>query len=136
MKQISNDESFDEAFKIITSNKSKANSLKQALLKNKKYDKDLNLRIIKNLEEFESDLENLYDILRDLKLSIHDSNLNHKNISKEKDKNKNEIKNKNKKEMLHLNNDFESFNKNYMNPNKTYIMTSQYERNNQKKLFK
>ena len=127
MEPTSNDSTFDEAFKIITSNKSKANSLQKLFLNNNKYDKDLNSKTIQFLNEFEYDLKTLYDILRDLKLSIHDIHNKNDNIKKE-DENKNNQKDlnlnnytKNKKYNFDIKNNFEN---NNGRVNKTYVMTS------------
>ena len=72
---------FNEAFNIITSNKSKSNSLRQSLLQNLSYNDDPNSKVIGFLGEFEYDLNSLYDILKDLQLSYYDihNNLNKSN---------------------------------------------------------
>ena len=46
MEPISIESQFDEAFKIISTNKSKANSLRQSLLKNNNYNCNQNMQII------------------------------------------------------------------------------------------
>ena len=123
---------FEEAFKIITINKNKANSLRQNSLKNKN-DND-NLKIIQYLGELEYDLKTIYDILRDLKSSYFNmqSNLNNpkikkdENIKEEQKYIKKDIK-KDKKEQLYLKNDFGN---KIEGNNKTYVMTSnQFEDN-------
>ena len=143
MRPSLNDSVFDEGFKIITSNKSKANMLRQSLLKNNKDDSDLNMQIIQYLGEFEYDLKTLFDILRDLKLSFHEihntlinSDLNNKNNSNINEENKNEtkkefngLKNNNKKERLYLKNDYENFKKKCHTIRRTYAMTSQLDDN-------
>ena len=66
---------FEEAFRIISANKSKANSLRQSILNAINYDSNFNLKIRQYLGEFEYDLKILYEILNDIKLSFN------KNIS-------------------------------------------------------
>ena len=144
MEPTSNESTFDEAFKIITSNKSKANSLQKLFFNNNKYDKDLNTKTIQYLNEFEYDLKTLYDILRELKLSIHDIVNKNNNIKKENEnKQKDVILNNyetNKKDhavpdavvpppILHIKKNFDNFENNYCRVNKTYVMTSQNENN-------
>ena len=143
MRPTLNDSVFDEGFKIITSNKSKANTLRQSLLKNNKDDNDLNMQIIQYLGEFEYDLKTLFDILRDLKLSFHEihntlinSDLNNnKNNNNIKEENKIETKKEfnglknNKKERLYLKNDYENFKKKCNTIRRTYAMTSQLDDN-------
>ena len=122
---------FEEAFKIITINKNKANSLRQSSLKN---NKDDNLEIIKYLGELEYDLKTIYDILKDLKLAYFNkqTNLekpksNNKNIKEEKKYTKKDIK-KNNKEIF-LKNDFDY---KIEGNNKTYVMTSNQFEDNRK----
>ena len=133
MNPTLNDSLFDEAFKIISTNKAKANSLRQSLLKNNNYENDQNLNVIQYLGEFEYDLKTLFEILRDLKLSYHEihntltySNINNKNIKNfEKEESKKLEGKKNKKEPC-LYNNFNDY-KNTMNGigfNKTYYMTN------------
>ena len=54
MKLTLNDSLFDEVFQIISTNESKANSLRQSLLKNNNFDNndELNMKIIQSLGEF------------------------------------------------------------------------------------
>ena len=70
--QTLNDEVFLEAFNIISSNKTKANFLRQNLLQNLSYENDTNSKVIGYLGELEYDLKSLYDILKDLQLSYHE----------------------------------------------------------------
>ena len=72
LPQTLNDTVFNEAFNIISSNKSKANFLRQSLLQNLSYDNESNSKIIGYLGELEYDLKSLYDILKDLQLSYHE----------------------------------------------------------------
>ena len=67
-----NDALFNEAFNIISTNKSKSNSLRQSLLQNLSYNEESNSNIIGFLGELEYDLNSLYDILKDLRFSFHD----------------------------------------------------------------
>ena len=139
MEPTLNDSIFDEAFKIITTNKSKANSLRQLLLKDNNNDNDLNLQVIEYLGEFEYDLKTLFDILRDLKLSFHDIRNTLNNSIKEKDINKdisikeqNDLDNNKKereRERLYLNDDAEIFETTPNVIKKTYSMTSKKIRN-------
>ena len=139
MEPVLTDTAFDEAFKIISSDKSQANSLRQLLLKNNKNDNDLNMKIIQYLGELEYDLKTLYDILRDLKISFHDirnsvinSNMDNNNKNKNIKKDNNKVmlkdnkapKNNNKKEGLYLQNDFDKLEQNFNGITKTYAMTS------------
>ena len=74
--QTSNDILFNEAFNIISSNKSKSNFLRQSLIQNISYNDESNPNVIGFLSELEYDLNNLNDILKDLHLSysnIHNS---------------------------------------------------------------
>ena len=129
MENSLNESMFDEAFKIISMNKNKANSLRQFLLKNSKYDTDEN-KVIQYLGEFEYDLKTLYNILRDLKISYHNKNGEMKeNIEEKNNKNNKEINNhkknkQNKKEKLQLNNDYDNLGNNYEGISKTYSMTT------------
>ena len=129
MENSLNEPMFDEAFKIISMNKNKANSLRQFLLKNNKYDNDEN-KIIQYLGEFEYDLKTLYNILRDLKISYHNKNREMKgNIKEENNKSKKETNNhkknkQSKKEKLILNNDYDNLGNNYDGISKTYSMTT------------
>ena len=119
MEPISIESQFDEAFKIISTNKSKANSLRQSLLKNNNYNCNQNMQIIQYLGEFEYDLKSLYDILRELKLSYHDTpgNLIHsillRNKRKDQFQKENEKNNRNcyfrNKKLPCLNKCFERF---------------------------
>ena len=70
--QTLNDEVFLEAFNIISSNKTKANILRQNLLQNLSNENEPNSKIIGYLGELEYDLKSLYDILKDLQLSYHE----------------------------------------------------------------
>ena len=92
MELISKDYIFDEAFKIISTNKLKANSLRQSLLQNNNHNDELNLKTIQFLGEIEYDLKSLYDILRDLKISYNDmpNNLIHSTFIKNRIKQENE----------------------------------------------
>jgi len=67
-----NDSLFKEAFHIVESNESKANSLRQILLNKLEYNNELNSEIIGYFGELEFDLKSLYDILKELKISYHD----------------------------------------------------------------
>ena len=129
MEQNQNDSLFNEAFKIISTNKTKANSLKQSLSKDNENNKDNNLNIIQYLSEFEYDLKTLYDILRDLKLLYHEMNNN--KINKNIKENNNKDYKKNKKDRLHLKNEFNLDDNKDDGISKTYIMTTQYDNNNQ-----
>ena len=130
MEPSLNDSVFDEAFKIISTNRSKANLLRQSLLKNNNYDNNPNLKVIEYLGEFEYDLKTLYDILRDLQLSYHDmhnalicSNIKNKNINLYGKEDNTEFKDK---KGPGLNNDFDN-NENRIKGiglQKTYEMTS------------
>ena len=71
---------FEEVFNIISANKSKANSLRISLLNTINIDNNLILEIRKCLGEFEYDLKILFDILKDLKLSIENHNNNIKDL--------------------------------------------------------
>ena len=120
MKLTLNDSLFDEVFQIISTNESKANSLRQSLLKNNNFDNndELNMKIIQSLGEFEYDLKTLYRIVRDLKLSyndIHNTLIDSNNKKEEYDKFDNI--NKYKKE-------FDDFENRLKEGNKTYYMTS------------
>ena len=131
MKLTLNDSLFDEAFQIISTNESKANSLRQSLLKNNNFDNndELNMKIIQCLGEFEYDLKTLYRIVRDLKLSYNDIHNTLINSKKEEYDNKFKFDdiNKYKKEKIYSD-DFENKLK---EGNKTYYMTSsQVNRNN------
>ena len=142
MEPTLNDSVFDEAFKIITSDKSKANSLRQLFLKDNKDDNDLNSKAIEYLGEFEYDLKTLFDILRDLKLSFHEIRNTSINSNKNKDTNikeENDINKKYfndfktiKKERLYLN-DSDIFGKMPNEVKKTYSITSKRDNNNNSK---
>jgi len=67
-----NDALFNEAFNIISSNKSKSNELRQSLLQNLSYNEESNSDVIGFLGELEYDLNSLYNILKDLRFSFHD----------------------------------------------------------------
>ncbi len=119
MELISKDSIFDEAFKIISTNKLKANSLRQSILQNNNPNDELNLKTIQFLGEIEYDLKSLYDILRDLKISYNDmpNNLIHSSFRN------NRIKEENEKNNL---NDLDKINNNNIlkEPSKTYYITS------------
>ena len=123
MKPPVNNYIFEEAFKIISLNKSKANSLRQSILCSMNYDNDLNLKIRQYLGEFEYDLKILYDIITDIK-SLFDKNENTLNISTtvepEGDQSHMSISNdiKNEKRFLKKNNSTKLFNK---HKNKLYL---------------
>ena len=70
--QTLNDEVFLEAFNIISSNKTKANFLRQNLLQNYENEINTNSKVIGYLGELEYDLKSLYDILKDLQISYHE----------------------------------------------------------------
>ena len=72
MSQTLNDALFNEAFNIISSNKTKSNFLRQTLLQNLSYNDESNSKVIGFLGELEFDLNSLYDIVKDLQLSYHD----------------------------------------------------------------
>ena len=59
MKITLNDIIFNEAFNIISQNKSKANSLRLSLLNTFNYDNEISFKIRKYLGEFEYDLNTL-----------------------------------------------------------------------------
>ena len=133
MEPISIESQFDEAFKIISTNKSKANSLRQSLLKNNNYNCNQNMQTIQYLGEFEYDLKSLYDILREIKLSYHDTpgNLIHSlllrnkrrdQIEKENEKNNRDCLFRNKKFPC-LNKCFDEINNKLKGPCKTYCMS-------------
>ena len=125
MELISKDSIFDEAFKIISTNKLKANSLRQSLLQNNNHNDELNLKTIQFLGEIEYDLKSLYDILRDLKISYNDmpNNLIHSSFRNNRIKEENE---KNEK----VYNDFDKINNKLKEPSKTYYITSNKFENN------
>ena len=81
-----NDKLFLEAYNIISSNKSKANSLRQSLLQNISCDNDPNSKVIGFLGELEYDLKSLYDIIKDIQFSQNDNQDNYYNepINEEK----------------------------------------------------
>ena len=70
MKPPLNNYLFEEALRIISTNKSKANYLRQSILNTINYESDFNLKIRQYLGEFEYDLNILYEIIRDIKLSF------------------------------------------------------------------
>ena len=72
-----NDKLFLEAYNIISSNKSKANFLRQSLLQNISYDNDSNSKVIGFLGELEYDLKSLYDIIKDIQLSQNENQNNY-----------------------------------------------------------
>ena len=74
-----NDKLFLEAYNIISSNKSKANSLRQSLLQNISCDNDPNSKVIGFLGELEYDLKSLYDIIKDIQLSQNEEQNNNNN---------------------------------------------------------
>ena len=133
MEPTSIESQFDEAFKIISTNKSKANSLRQSLLKNNNYNCNQNMQIIQYLGEFEYDLKSLYDILRELKLSYHDTpgNLIHsillRNKRKDQFQKENEKNNRNcyfrNKKLPCLNKCFDEMYNKLKGPCKTYCMS-------------
>ena len=81
-----NEKLFLEAYNIISSNKSKANSLRQSLLQNISCDNDPNSKVIGFLGELEYDLKSLYDIIKDIQFSQNDNQDNYYNepINEEK----------------------------------------------------
>ena len=81
MKSAQNDSIFDEALKIVSINKSKANALRLTLLKSLNNGNDIILRIRQYLGEFEYDLKTLYNIIKDLKLLFFDNEQNNFNNS-------------------------------------------------------
>jgi hypothetical protein len=83
MKIALNDTNFNEAFNIISSNKSKANSLRLSLLNTINYDNEIILKIRQYLGEFEYDLKILYDILKEMKLSYDNYNTLQNSLNKE-----------------------------------------------------
>ena len=91
--QSINDKLFLEAFNIITSNKSKANFVRQSLLQNLSYDNDSNSKVIGFLGELEFDLKSLYDIIKDIQLSQNETQNNY--YSEPINEEKKEIGNKN-----------------------------------------
>ena len=129
MKLTLNGPLFNEVFQIICTNESKANSLRQSLLKNNNFDNndELNMKIIKCLGEFEYDFKTLYRIIRDLKLSyngIHNNSLNSNNKKEElKNENDNKIRNKFDNSNKYKE-DFDDFKNKLKGKNKTYYMTS------------
>ena len=133
------DSLFNEAFKLITTNKSKANSLRQSLIENDKNDENNNLKTIQYLGEFEYDLKTLYDILRDLKLLYNEMNNKNHIINKNIEGKFNKIgidsnnNNKSKKVRIHLQNDFDIYDNKYDGISKTYSMTTSQFDNNQKR---
>ena len=126
MELISKDSIFDEAFKIISTNKLKANSLRQSLLQNNNHNDELNLKVIQYLGEIEYDLKSLHDILRDLKISYNDipNNLIHSSFRN------NRIKEEENEKQF---NDFDKINNKLKEPSKTYYITSNKFGNNSKK---
>ena len=94
MNPTYNDSIFEEALKIISINKSKANSLRLSLLQNLNNDNELILKIRQYLGEFEYDLNILYNIINDLKtlkINNNQNNLNY-SINNEEEKNNYNIK--------------------------------------------
>ena len=141
MKLTLNDSLFDEIFQIISTNESKANSLRQSLLKNNNFDNndELNMKIIQSLGEFEYDLKTLYRIVRDLKLSYNDIHNTLINSNNKKEEGDNKIKfdylNKYKKGKIYFN----EFENKLKEGNKTYYMSSSkvnYNNNNRCKNIK
>ena len=134
MKLTLNDSLFDEIFQIICTNESKANSLRQSLLKNNNFDNndELNMKIIQSLGEFEYDLKTLYRIIRDLKLSYNDIHNTLINSNNKKEEDDNKIKfddiNKYKKGKTYFD-DFENILK---EGNRTYFMSSSHVSHNNK----
>ena len=82
MKITLNDTIFNEAFNIISSNKSKANSLRLSLLNTINYDNEIILKIRQYLGEFEYDLKILFDILKEIKLSYDNYNILQNSLNK------------------------------------------------------
>ena len=130
MEPNSIESQFDEAFKIISTNKSKANCLRQSLLKNNNYNCNQNMQTIQYLGEFEYDLKSLYDILREIKLSYHDTpgsfvhslllrNKRRDQMEKENQKNNRNCFFRNKK-FPYLNKCFDEINNKLKGPYKTY----------------
>ena len=112
-----NDSLFKEAFHIVESNESKANSLRQILLNKLEYNNELNSEIIGYFGELEFDLKSLYDILKELKISYHDIHnalIKHKECY-EKDNNINKIRYEEKYKI---------------NNNRTYSISSEKYENN------
>ena len=83
MKITLKDTIFNEAFNVISSNKSKANSLRLSLLNTINYDNEIILKIRQYLGEFEYDLKILYDILKEIKLSYDNYNTLQNSLNKE-----------------------------------------------------
>lgn len=83
MKITFNDTIFNEAFNIISSNKSKANNLRLSLLNTINYDNEIILKIRQYLGEFEYDLKILYDIIKEIKLSYNNYNALQNSLNKE-----------------------------------------------------
>ena len=86
---VSPNSSIEEAIKIISINKSKANSLRMSLLQNIINNNEFILKIRQYLGEFEYDLNTLYNIIKDLKILIFNNNQNNYNnsINTEEEKN-------------------------------------------------
>ena len=72
-----NDKLFLEAYNIISSNKSKANFLRQSLLQNISYDDESNSKVLGFLGELEYDLKSLYNIIKDIQLSQNENQNNY-----------------------------------------------------------
>ena len=72
-----NDKLFLEAYNIISSNKSKANFLRQSLLQNISCDEESNSKVLGFLGELEYDLKSLYNIIKDIQLSQNENQNNY-----------------------------------------------------------
>jgi len=102
MKIALNDTIFNEAFNIISSNKSKANSLRLSLLNTINYDNEIILKIRQYLGEFEYDLKILYDILKEIKLSNDNNNSIQNSLNKEQNEDQSQIIKDSKNEFENL----------------------------------
>ena len=77
--QALNDKLFLEVYNIISSNRTKANFLRQSLLQNISYDNESNSKVLGFLGELEFDLKSLYDIIKDIQLSQNEEQNNNNN---------------------------------------------------------
>ena len=75
--QALNDKLFLEVYNIISSNRTKANFLRQTLLQNISYDNESNSKVLGFLGELEFDLKSLYDIIKDIQLSQNENQNNY-----------------------------------------------------------
>ena len=143
-----NDSIIEEALKIISINKSKANTLRLSLLKDINYESSLNLKIRQYLGEIEYDLNILYDIIKEFKISYDNGkhNLNY-SINMEKDESRiiddnKDNNNENKKHLktMKKSNSLKLFNK-YKNKffltnlNDNFDDDSRINNNNGKKIY-